>query len=269
MLNDADTPRADTDPVETPKLASPTPPSRSRRRLVTGMTGGVGVLLAVQAKTALGTTVCQSPSAMVSGNASPSPNPPPCSGGRSPGFWKVPKHFGHWPIAGAAYPTFYDNIGECGVGGMQGLNKYSDVVTKIKTPGTLIVTLFPGAPVPSTPIPTGIWAVMAFPEDAAFNSTGYGQFMRHLACAWLNAGYFADYPITRVQITDMWNAVVFGGGVYYPSGGTSGGMNKDQLVAYISGMYDYNADNLEEPLCSTTSATTTSATSSTTGTTTQ
>ncbi|MFC5769713.1 hypothetical protein [Thauera sinica] len=234
--------------------------------MVTGVTGGVGVLLAVQAKTALGTTVCQSPSAMVSGNASPSPNQAPCSGGRSPGFWKVPQHFGHWPIAGAQYPTFSDNIGVCGSSGMKGLNKYSDVVSKILTPGTLIQTLFPGAPVPAG---AGIWAVLAFPEDSAFNSTGYGQFMRHLASAWLNAGYFADYPISRQRITEMWNAIYPSNGVYYPSGNNSGGMDKNQLIAYISGMYDINADNLEEPLCSTTSSSSTTTTTTSTTTTTQ
>ena len=70
-----------------------TEPSHLRRRLFRGVPAGIGVLLAVQAKTALGAGVCISPSAMMSGNASPRPGDGSvCSGGRSPGFWKVPQH---------------------------------------------------------------------------------------------------------------------------------------------------------------------------------
>ena len=50
---------------------TPPPIDVSRRRLFRGAAGGVGVVLAVQAKTALGTGTCQSPSARMSGNTSP------------------------------------------------------------------------------------------------------------------------------------------------------------------------------------------------------
>lgn len=264
MLNDADNAHADANPAENHQLVAPSAQSRSRRRLVTGMTGGVGVLLAVQAKTALGTTVCQSPSAMVSGNTSQTPDQAQCSGGLSPGYWKVPQHFSDWTAAGAQYPTFSSGIGECGSTGMQGLNKYSDVQKKIVTPGTLIADLFPGA---NVPLGSGIWAVIAFPNDKAFDpgKTGIGMFMRHLACAWLNAGspwLNGSYPIRRDQIRDMWIAAS-AGGVYYPSGVTSGGMNMKQLIAYIEGMYDYNA-GLEPTLCVTSSTSTSTSTTATT-----
>lgn len=241
------------------------PGNRGRRRLVVGVTGGVGVLLAVQAKTALGNTVCQSPSAMMSGNASPNPNPPPCSGGRSPGFWKVPKHFAYWPLAGATYPIFTQGIGECGSGGLKGLNDYDKVKDLVINPGTLVRDLFPGAlvPGPAQGFPeTGIWAVMAFPTYSGFNADGNGQFIRHLSAAWLNAGTFPDYPLTRPQIRAMWESAG-SGGLYYPNGGsgTSGGMSRQDIIDYIDGMYDFNAE-LEPALCTDSSPSSTSFSSS-------
>jgi len=237
MLNDPDTIRADGKPTENSQLMAQTAPSRSRRRLVTGMTGGVGVLLAVQAKTALGTTVCQSPSAMVSGNASPNPNPPPCSGGRSPGFWKVPQKFNYWDSI-AVPATFRPEAGvSICTSGMQGL-KLSDIVTQ----GSPVSLALPGAS-PTGPLIAppegfwGMWAVLAFPTE--FNG---GQLMRHLIAAWLNANYFPSYPITKQQIADMWAATSVGG--------TYMGMGAADVISYISNMYDINADVAPDPdLC--------------------
>ena len=214
-------------------------PSASRRRLFKGAAGSAGVLLSVHAKTALGAGVCRSPSAIMSGNTSPRPNSGvTCSGGRSPGFWKVPQKFNYWATAGAVPPTFNVAVNECATG-MQNLTP-----ANIATQGTLIDPIFPGAP-----SNTGIWAVMAFP-----NSFSGGQLMRHLSAAWLNAGYFTAaatrYPLTRLQILDMWNATK-GGGLYCP--GTIGGCGTSgwtsaQVISYISGMYDLNS-NVEPDLC--------------------
>lgn len=223
---------------ETP--AGGTLPSASRRRLFKGVAGSTGVLLAVHAKTALGTGVCKSPSAIMSGNTSPRPNSGvTCSGGRSPGFWKVPQKFNYWATAGATPPTFNVPVNECSTG-MQNLS-----LANIATQGTLLTSIgFAGAPAN-----IGIWAVMAFP-----NSFTGGQLMRHLSAAWLNAGYFtsnaAKYPITRQQVIDMWNATK-SGGLYCP--GTIGGCGTSgwtaaQVISYISGMYDINS-GVEPDLC--------------------
>jgi hypothetical protein len=228
-----------------PEANSETPaggalPSASRRRLFKGVAGSTGVLLAVHAKTALGTGVCKSPSAIMSGNTSPRPNSGiTCSGGRSPGFWKVPQKFNYWPTAGATPPTFNVTVNECS-SGMQNLS-----LANIATQGTLLTSAgFTGAPAN-----IGIWAVMAFP-----NSFTGGQLMRHLSAAWLNAGYFtgsaARYPVTRQQILDMWNATK-SGGLYCP--GTIGGCGTSgwtsaQVISYISGMYDINS-GVEPDLC--------------------
>ena len=85
----------------------------SRRRLFRGAAAGTGVILAVSSKTALGTGICQSPSAKMSGNLSGHRHTSAtCKGGLSPGFWKVPQHFGHWARAGANHPRF-PNGAEC------------------------------------------------------------------------------------------------------------------------------------------------------------
>ena len=213
--------------------------SAARRRLFRGVAGGAGVLLTVHAKTALG-GVCKSPSAMMSGNASPRPGDgTTCSGGRSPGFWKVPQKFQYWP-AGALPPTFNVAVKEC-ASGMQNLT-----LANLLTPGTLLADAgFIGAPAN-----TGIWAVLAFP-----NNFSGGQLMRHLSAAWLNAGYFTSaaqkYPLTRTQIIDMWNATK-GGGTYCPGsiigGCGTAGWTSAQVITYIDGMYDIN-DGVGPDLC--------------------
>ena len=215
-------------------------PNSLRRKLFRGVPAGLGVLMAVQARTALGTGVCASPSAILSGNKSPRPGTgTTCSGGLSPGYWKVPQHFGSWGPAGAVYPTFNNMVVEC-LSGMSSLT-----LAGIKTPGTLVSSIFPGASVLAN---TGIWAVLAFPGSF----TG-GQLLRHLSAAWLNAGYFtsagATYPLTRQQIIDMWNATK-SGGTYCPSGVTcSPGWTSNDVINYISGMYDLNASGGDPSLC--------------------
>lgn len=217
--------------------------SISRRRLFRGAAGGAGVLLTVHARTALGGGICQSPSAMMSGNTSPRPGTGiTCSGGRSPGFWKVPQKFSNWGPAGATPPTFKVAVNACS-SGMQNLS-LADILTQ----GTTLD--FIGLTGNSAPPGTGIWAVMAFPT-----SFQGGQLMRHLSAAWLNAGLFnsagAQYPITRQQIVEMWNATK-GGGLYCPGsivGGCTTGWDATAVINYISGMYDINASGVEPDLC--------------------
>ncbi len=212
-------------------------PNEMRRRLFRGVPAGVGVLMAVQARTALGTTgICRSPSAMMSGNTSPRPVDSTCSGGLSPGYWKVPQHFGSWAGAGATYPTFKNVVVEC-LSGMQALS-----LSTIKTAGTLVTTVLPGAAVPTG---TGIWAVLAFP-----GSFTNGQLMRHLIAAWLNAAYFSsNYPLKQTDVVAMWNAVK-AGGTYCPSTITcTTPWTSTDVINYISGMYDINASGNDPSLC--------------------
>lgn len=232
-----------------------------RRRLLTGTTAGAGVFLAMQAKTALGTTTCQSPSAMISGNTSPRPGTGNiCSGGRSPGFWKQPQHFSYWGPSGLLPPRFSIQVQSC----MSGLGDLSPC--NISNIGTSIDTIFPGA----TGGSKGIWEVLAWPTNypnvtrigttctAAQGSQdvfgGQGQLLRHLACAYLNAAQFGsstqDYPLTMQQVKDMWNAVK-GGGLYCPQGMTCAvgtGMSASQIISYIQGLYGINAE-VEGDLC--------------------
>lgn len=228
------------------------PVSSRRRKLLTGTLAGTGVFLSIQAKTALGTEIrCTSPSAQISGNTSPRPNDRPCSGGRSPGFWMQPQHFGHW--AGASPPTFWVEITTClhGLGGVSPCD--------IKTRGTLLSSIFVGAP------DLGFWEVMVWPTNypyitnfgnketcsttkAATNPFGTdGQLLRHLACAYLNAKVFDGlYPLTPEQVVDMWDQLK-ADGTYCPTslgGGNSCGskaMTKENVKDYIENMYDINA----------------------------
>jgi len=251
--------------------ATPTPSSGAadsrRRRLIKGAAAGTGVFLAVQARTALGTTQCQSPSAMISGNQSPRPGDGhTCSGGRSPGFWKQPQHFSYWGPSGLQYPTFDTGITACSTG----LGNVTPC--DITNPGTPLGSLLPGAPGqinPDTGKVMGVWEVLVWPtnyptygkagcqgkakEKDIFN--GQGQLMRALIVAYLNAGWFnstgQDYPITAQQVIDMWNAVKNGGRYCPPNMSCSGGgMSAQDIISYIEGMYDINAD-INVNLCKT------------------
>ncbi len=233
-----------------------TGPSTARRRL---LAGGGGVLLAVQAKTALGTAICQSPSAMVSGNTSPRQDgPPPCSGGRSPGFWRVPKHYNAW--TGAIHPTL-KNVALCptGLGGLSPAN--------ILDQGTLVLSVFPAAaniPLVSytyteggqqKTIGAGDWglgAILAFPKAAGINE---GDLLWHLCAAYLNSLAFPDYALTTDQVIEAGDALL-NGGVWCPSSidpnvCAANSFNASSFVQYISGMYDINSDLDIEQYCTT------------------
>lgn len=212
------------------------PSSAGRRRLFRGVSGGV--LLAVQAKTALGTGStggnCKSPSAMISGNTSPRPgNGTTCSGGRSPGFWIQPQKSPYWSIAGGTFPTFKITTTLCQT------NLSTIQRSDMLDPGTLLTSVFPGASVPAG---TALWSALS--PQAQF-----GQLLRHLTAAWLNAGYFTaqsqKYPLSKQQVVDMWNAVKVPGGVYCPASllncGTKG-WTASQVISYIEQMYDTNSD---------------------------
>lgn len=233
-----------------PEAAKQHPVQSSRRKLIGGAAGGVGVLMAVSAKTALGTTVCQSPSAMISGNTSPRPgDPEPCSGGRSPGFWRNPQHFSAWMPP--AIPATLMNVTSCptGLGGIGPEN--------IQDQGTLISAVFGSAGTSKlapysykdannqthtiSATQWGLWGVLAFPKDAGTNE---GSLLWHLIAAYLNALAFEDYAMTPEQVIEA-GIVLLNGGLWCPSGMNDCGanaMSASTFVAYISGMYNYNAD---------------------------
>lgn len=202
---------------------------RSRRRFMGAAAGGVGVLLAVQARSALGQTTCQSPSAMISGNTSPSDEQQVCIAGRSPGFWKQPQHFCDW--GSIATPPTFDayKISMCTK--QKGQSNLSTDMIKVK--GTLLREVFPFAVGGSA----SLWAVLAYPQ-----SFKKGQLLRHGIAAWLNAGKWssAGYPLSQAQVVEMIAAVYPTGGTYCPPSivCVGGGMTADQVKQYIEGTYD-------------------------------
>jgi len=219
-------------------------PNQLRRRLFRGTAGGIGVLLAVQAKTALGTTTCLSPSAKMSGNQSHAHDNTGCSGGRSPGFWKVPQKFSYWKNTTPA--TLPSGVYECASG--LGNLKYSDV--SLANQGTSLNSLFGGATSDSR---VGVWAVLAFPTNAVFGGAERGQLLRALSAAWLNANYFTSdtqrYPLTTDQVKEIWTDLNTSG-VYCPGPAATctNGWNAATVRQYIEGMYDFNS-GVEPDLC--------------------
>jgi len=235
----------------------------SRRRLVRGAAGGVGVMMAVSAKTALGTGICQSPSAMVSGNTSPNRDtPPPCSGGRSPGFWRVPQKFIAWPGGdgpdGATPPTLR-NAAACptGLGQITPNNICTQGTTALSIWGTAATNLLksysgtaagslecgPGGPFTIQPTDWGIWAILAFPKDVGINE---GDLLWHLCAAYLNSLIFPDYALTTQQVIDAGKSLLVGShwcpdSISADACGSKA-FTSSSFVAYISGMYDINAD---------------------------
>lgn len=205
------------------------PAAPRRRRLFGAAAGGVGVLLAVQAKTALGQTTCISMSGQMSGNTSPHSNHEvPCASGFSPGFWRQPQHFElEWAQAGAIPPTFNATVSEC----VSGMGKLSTDV--IETPGTLVSEVFSGGLANPT---VGLWEVIAF-------SDMYDALPRHLICAWLNAGAVSGYPITRQQVQDIWSQLSTIGR-YCPTSVScnDGGLDAGQVQQMIEATYGYSAE---------------------------
>ncbi len=234
------------DPQHSTHEPAQTPPSIdvSRRRLFRGAAAGTGILLSVQAKTALGAGVCKSPSQILSGNTSPRPGDGTvCSGGRSPGFWMQPQHFLHWRAGMVMPPEFNGQVVDC----QSGLGKleWKDITSQ----GTTFFSVFghepdrkPGVDYPG---PVGLWAVMAFKNDFVGS-----ELLFHIVAAYLNARYFtsdaAKYPITDEQVVEMYNAVK-SGGLYCPSSFVvqscpGGGWTAGQVVDYIQGMFHINDD---------------------------
>ncbi len=234
-------------PHDVDPLTGPTPLNAGRRRLFRGVGGGAGVLMAISAKSALGGGVCQSPSAMMSGNTSPrAGNGTTCSGGLSPGYWVQPQHSPNWTTAGGVFPQFNGNIVTC----TSNLNQV--VFSDITNQGTTIQSIFSGWTSKSAyKGAVSIWWVINAPNDAMFGGPGgVGQLLRHLSCAWLNAGYFqgssAKYPLTKAQVIDMWVQLSTKGS-YCPTTLTcTKPWTATDVINYISGMYDVNApvDNL-------------------------
>lgn len=213
-----------------------------RRRLFRGVAGGTGVLLSVQAKTALGGGICKSPSAILSGNTSPRPGDGTvCSGGRSPGFWMQPQHFPHWRAGGVTPPMFNGQVVDC-QSGLGQLN-WSDITNQ----GTTFASVFGHEPARAGsvnyPGAAGLWAVMNFKEG--FQGK---ELLFHIVAAYLNSKYFtsdsAKYPLTPAEVVKMYNDVK-SGGLYCPSSFVvqscpGGGWTSSQVISYIQGMYDIN-----------------------------
>lgn len=215
-------------------VASAPPAAPRRRRLLGAAGGGVGVLLAVQAKTALGQTVCTSMSGQMSGNTSPHSNHEvPCASGRSPGFWRQPQHFSAWvnvipPELGGGMPL----VCESGQGNID--------PSTFATRGTSANSILPGA-VGDDAI--GVWEVLAFPSV-------YDSLVRHLLTAWLNAQAIPNYPLTPQQIGDIWTQLG-SGGTYCPPNITcdNGGMTRVDVVVYIESTYGAGEDPGNEDAC--------------------
>lgn len=182
-------------PIELQDLAGGHLPSDlRRRRLVKSAIATGSVILTLKGQSALAATGCASPSRIISGVPSQKPGtPPPCGVGKSPGYWKVCQHLGEWASAGVTAPTFKS----C-VSGMPPKNSQL-------TEGALFSDLFTGA---GTLGVFGCWRILAYPTQVdkaleAFN-TEQIQLARHLIATYLNSKTVANFPLTSIQIQEMW-----------------------------------------------------------------
>lgn len=229
----------DTSRSELPERTAASPSTGSRRRFIGATAGGVGVLLAVQARSALGGT-CLSPSALVSGNLSHPADGLNCTGGLSPTVWKLQGTQGQmanpWP-AGFTAPTFNTTLTDStGCNGGHDIANPKDVIAVDLSGNPMI-----GTPVdqvlPGAPGNTGIWEVLAFPD---FFTSPSGELMSHLLAAWFNALAFPGYPVKTWHISEMWEALK-GGGTYCPSNlacNTDMGLTTSDVIAYLTTTYD-------------------------------
>lgn len=224
-----------------------------RRRLIRAGVSSAGILLAVKARTALGqTSTCLSPSAVLSGNMSVQPGLEPCAGGASPTVWKLQASLVAWSAALAQAPELKTAPELEDTTLILQQDDQVNPKSVIKSAGTLVTDVLPGA----TRSNIGIWEFLAFPDNDTQT-----ELKRHLIAAWLNAGFFPAYPIKRWQVQEMWAAVRTGGN-YCPSSLSCGdgmGMSADDIIAYISGMYE--KDSELKLVCKKRSYSTTSSTS--------
>lgn len=225
----------DTGRNELPEGTSASRASGTRRHFIGATAGGVGVLLAVQARSALGQISCLSPSAMVSGNLSHHAGEAVCSAGLSPTDWKLQINVSNWGKVSA--PTFKRNVTLLDVDASAyktGLDVSKNPRSVMESVGTLVSTVLPDSDVPSS---TGIWEFLAFPQNYA---TLYDcELMRHLIAAWINTNLLPDYPIKTWHIQEMWQSLRRGGS-YCPSSlactGTMG-LTAAEVISYIKTTY--------------------------------
>lgn len=217
-----------------PDGTSTSPWTASRRRFIGATAGGVGVLLAVQAKSALGQTSCLSPSATVSGNLSHHANLPPCSTGLSPTDWKLQINLSSWGSVSA--PTFKQNVmlfdADISNAGEDISKNPRNVMNSV---GTLVSAILPGSGVSNS---TGIWEFLAFPQNYAILPDR--ELMRHLIAAWINTNLFPDYPIKPRHVQEMWQSLHGGSGTYCPSSlacGDTKGLSAAEVISYIKTTY--------------------------------
>lgn len=172
-------------------------PSASRRRLFKGVAGSTGVLLAVHAKTALGTGTCVSPSRQMSGNQSPRTGGPVCASGNHPNAWCAPgTGFGHWPST-CSKPSFKSDTTNTTKGNLtlatakpSGYRNIAPV--DMAGEGLLMSSVVSGAP------SIGLWRAMST-ETCLVGSNRV--LLAYLCAAWINGQQF-NQPSGRFPISD-------------------------------------------------------------------
>ena len=178
-----------------------------RRRLVKGALTAAPVVLTLRGQSALATTGCASPSAVLSGNQSPGRTAKPCGAGWSPGYWKVCQHLPLWDgcLTKPTYKTGYT----CTSGNPD--------PNQMTSEGTLFKTIFAN---------TGLlgdyscWRILAYPAMVDKSLSGFNinevQLARHLIATYLNRCKIgSSFPVTALQMQAMWDGRLTG---YCPLG---------------------------------------------------
>lgn len=179
-------------------------PSASRRRLFQGVAGSTGVLLAVHAKTALGTGICQSPSGRMSGNQSPRPGSGvTCNAGDHPNTCIAPgSSFSHWPTT-CGKPSFKSDTVNTSKGNLTFATSkptgYRDVaLADMAGEGLLLSSVVSGAP------SIGLWRAMSTQAPLVGSNR---VLLAYLCAAWINGQKYSAasgrFPISDIEIKRM------------------------------------------------------------------
>ncbi|MCC6472718.1 MAG: hypothetical protein IT514_03140 [Burkholderiales bacterium] len=235
-----------------------TPAAPGRRRLLTGGITAAPILLSAVSRSALATGTCQSPSRAMSGNLSPRNESFNC-GGKSPGFWKQPQKFGNW--VGALPPNLLEMVNGSWVtcsessAGSPSLGSFftlpygngSHKIGNGNGYGTTFVSIFSPSAAGMVPVvpaadsdprqvsarPVTLWEVLAFPTEVGGTMS---QTARALVAAYLNTKTIGNYPLTTLQVLDMWNQLVTLGS-YCPISGCGTPWNATQVKTYLETTY--------------------------------
>lgn len=206
------------------------PPSLSdrgvaRRRLVKAG-AGAGVLLTLDARAALDSPVCATPSGYMSGSLHKNhQGPQSCSGGYSPGYWK--KKTRSWPMGldrtTLAFTAVFPVAGSCQMTTVPESKDYTGGNAKNPKKND-------GSPAPGTQVPVPSYQCALLEDLLSHQPYDANNLAMHMVATYLNicAGYVNFMRVEDLQ--GIW-AEVSTTGIYKPTAGVT--WSRAELTEYF------------------------------------